>query len=196
MEAYIAALYFSYPASERMTVALPIIDAWLRDMYDPLQDFFYNYMSESAPIYTLSSQKLNARVETEYDQYNAAAGADLEGNIILLPASEMSRIDAAAQGMHPLLQMYCTTQERELRYDEEKYDTSLGLLWKMTALVDGIVLGEGTRAIRKVAKNVAAWEAAKKLGLTVSLLSVYEIMRSLGVKADSTSTGSLSFKAM
>jgi dsRNA-specific ribonuclease len=69
--------------------------------------------------------------------------------------------------MHTFLQMYCHTQDRKLRYDEEKYDTSLGLLWKMTVSVDGIELGEGTRATRKVAKNVAAWEAAKKLGLTV-----------------------------
>jgi hypothetical protein len=45
MEAYIAALYYSYPISDRMSVALPIIDAWLREMYDPLQDFFYTYMS-------------------------------------------------------------------------------------------------------------------------------------------------------
>jgi len=29
-------------------------------------------------------------------------------------------------------------------------------------------LGEATRAAKRDAKNVAAWEAAKKLGLTVS----------------------------
>jgi hypothetical protein len=48
MEAYIAGIYFAYPISERTSVALPIIDTWLREMYDPLFDFFYNHMSMSS----------------------------------------------------------------------------------------------------------------------------------------------------
>ena len=44
MEAYIAAIYFSYPAETRLTEALPVIDEWLREMYDPLYDFFFTYM--------------------------------------------------------------------------------------------------------------------------------------------------------
>jgi len=44
MEAYIAALYFSFPPHLRILQALPIIDGWLREMYEPLYDFFYNYM--------------------------------------------------------------------------------------------------------------------------------------------------------
>lgn len=44
VEAYIAALYFSFPVDKRMTEAMPMIDAWLRDMYEPLYDFFFMYM--------------------------------------------------------------------------------------------------------------------------------------------------------
>lgn len=44
VEAYIAALYFSSPADKRMTEALPMIDSWLREMYEPLYDFFFTYM--------------------------------------------------------------------------------------------------------------------------------------------------------
>jgi dsRNA-specific ribonuclease len=44
MEAYIAALYFSYPVEKRMTEGLGVIDRWLREMYEPLFDFFFNYM--------------------------------------------------------------------------------------------------------------------------------------------------------
>ena len=44
VEAYIAAIYFSYPVEKRMTEALKVIDGWLRDMYEPLYDFFLNHM--------------------------------------------------------------------------------------------------------------------------------------------------------
>lgn len=44
VEAYIAGLYFSYPIETRMTEGLVAIDSWLREMYDPLFDFFFNYM--------------------------------------------------------------------------------------------------------------------------------------------------------
>ena len=44
MEAYIAGVYFSYPPRERFTVALGVLDKWLREMYEPLYEFFYNHM--------------------------------------------------------------------------------------------------------------------------------------------------------
>jgi hypothetical protein len=44
VEAYIAAIYFSYPIEKRMTEGLKVIDEWLRDMYEPLYDFFLNHM--------------------------------------------------------------------------------------------------------------------------------------------------------
>jgi hypothetical protein len=44
VEAYIAALYFSCPAEKRMTEGLKIIDDWLREMYEPLYDFFLHHM--------------------------------------------------------------------------------------------------------------------------------------------------------
>lgn len=47
MEAYIAAIYFSFPVEKRMTEGLPVIDLWLREMYEPLYDFFFTYMSVS-----------------------------------------------------------------------------------------------------------------------------------------------------
>lgn len=44
MEAYIAALYFSFPIEERLGEGIRVIDAWLREMYEPLYEFFYDYM--------------------------------------------------------------------------------------------------------------------------------------------------------
>lgn len=44
MEAYIAALYFSFPVEDRLGEATRVIDSWLREMYEPLFDFFYDYM--------------------------------------------------------------------------------------------------------------------------------------------------------
>ena len=44
VEAYIAAIYFSYPVESRMTEGLKVIDTWLREMYEPLYDFFLNHM--------------------------------------------------------------------------------------------------------------------------------------------------------
>ena len=153
MEAYIAALYFSFPAHLRIIQALPVIDGWLREMYEPLYDFFYNYM------------------KTEYHQHHTAIGAGPDGQVIVLSDEQMARIDHASMGMAGLVQMYANKQERELRFEEERYETNLGLLYKMTCLVDGIELGEATRSSKKTAKNVASWEAAKKLGLTVRPIS-------------------------
>jgi hypothetical protein len=44
VEAYIAAIYFSYPTENRMTEGLKVIDNWLRSMYEPFYDFFLNHM--------------------------------------------------------------------------------------------------------------------------------------------------------
>jgi hypothetical protein len=144
MEAYIAALYFSFPPHLRILQALPIIDGWLREMYEPLYDFFYNYM------------------KTEHDQHHLASiGAGPDGRVIMLSEEQMTRIDRKALGMATLVQMYGNRQEREVRFEEERYETNVGLSFKMTCLVDGIELGEGTRSMRKNAKNAAGWEAAK-----------------------------------
>lgn len=80
----------------------------------------------------------------------------------------MARIDNAAMGMAPLVQMYATRHDRELRFEEERFYTNMGSLWRIKCTLDGIELGEATRANKRMAKNVAAWEGAKKLGLTVS----------------------------
>lgn len=82
----------------------------------------------------------------------------------------MVKIDQASLGMAALLKVYGDNQERKVEYKEERYDTNLGILWHMKVMVDGVELGEATRANRKTAKNVAAWEAAKALGLAVSLI--------------------------
>jgi len=78
-----------------------------------------------------------------------------------LSEEQMTRIDRKALGMATLVQMYGNRQEREVRFEEERYETNVGLSFKMTCLVDGIELGEGTRSMRKNAKNAAGWEAAK-----------------------------------
>lgn len=80
----------------------------------------------------------------------------------------MDRIDKASMGMAALVQMYATRQERELRFEEERFSTNMGSLWRVKCTIDGIELGEATRANKKMAKNVAGWEGAKKLGLTAS----------------------------
>ncbi|WVQ93851.1 hypothetical protein IAU59_000929 [Kwoniella sp. CBS 9459] len=148
LEAYIAALYFSFPIEERLSTGIKTIDTWLREMYEPLHDFFYNYMKK------------------EYEQHHSTVGATLDGRVEVQSEAEIARIDKASQGMAILVQMYCTNQDRELRWEDEKFETNVGSLWKMQCTVDGIELGEGVRPFKKAAKNVAAWEAAKKLGIT------------------------------
>jgi len=150
MEAYIAGIYFSYPPDQRISVAMPILEGWLREMYDPLFDFFYTYM------------------RNEHDQHQNAIGADQEGVIIVMDEDEVNRVNMAAMGMTPLVKMYAETYERELTWEEDKAETTIGPLFKVKCIVDGMELGEAMRASKKDAKNVAAWEAAKKLGLTVS----------------------------
>lgn len=80
----------------------------------------------------------------------------------------MKRIDDASTGMAALLKVYGNTHDRKVEYDDERYDTNLGILYRVTVRVDDVELGEATRANKKTAKNVAAWEAAKLLGLAVS----------------------------
>lgn len=150
MEAYIAGIYFSYPPDQRILTALPILDAWLREMYEPLYDFFATYM------------------KTEWDQHNAVGGLDDDGSAVILSEAEMAQIDKAATGMAPLVQMFAHKRERELRWDDETFETNMGVVWRVKCYIDGIELGEGMRANKKAAKNLASWEAAKKLGLSVS----------------------------
>lgn len=147
VEAYIAAVYVSHPVEDRFTIAVPIIDAWLRDMYDPLFDFFYTYMKR------------------EYDQHSNAVGADDDGNVIVMDEDEIARVDDLARGMFLLVQMHCDAVAREFRWEEDRYETSIGTLYRMRVMVDGMELGEATRAGKQQAKDVASWEAAKKLGL-------------------------------
>lgn len=147
MEAYIAAIYVSHAVEDRFNVALPIIDAWLREMYEPLYDFFYTYM------------------KLEHDQHSNAVGADEDGSVIVMDEDEIARIDGLARGMFLLVKMHCEAYERDLRWEEDRYETSIGTLYKMRIMVDGMELGEATRAGKIQAKDVAAWEAAKKLGL-------------------------------
>ncbi|WWD22380.1 hypothetical protein CI109_106871 [Kwoniella shandongensis] len=149
MEAYIAALYFSFPIDERITEGMQVIDSWLREMYEPLYDFFFDYM------------------KNEHDQHHMTIGATLDGHVQLQSDAEIARIDAASLGMAQLVQLYTAHQDRELRYEEERYETNIGALWKIKVTVDGIELGEAVRPVKKMAKNVAAWEAAKKLGLVI-----------------------------
>ncbi|WRT63661.1 uncharacterized protein IL334_000584 [Kwoniella shivajii] len=148
MEAYIAALYFSFPIEDRLGEGIQIIDNWLREMYEPLYDFFYNYMKK------------------EWEQHHSTVGSTIDGKVLLETDAEIARIDHASIGMSSLVSMYASNQDRELRWEEEKLETNIGILWKIKCTVDGIELGEAIRPFRKAAKNVAGWEAAKKLGLT------------------------------
>lgn len=150
MEAYIAGVYCSHPPDKRISVAMPLLESWLREMYDPLFDFFYTYM------------------KNEHDQHQNAVGADDKGVIIVMDEDEVNRVNSAATGMIPLVQLYAKTYEWELTWEEDRLETTIGTLFRIRCIVDGMELGEATRAAKRDAKNVAAWEAAKKLGLTVS----------------------------
>lgn len=77
----------------------------------------------------------------------------------------MARIDKASTGTASLLRVYGDKENRKVAYEEERYDTTLGILWAVKVSVDGVEIGQATRANKKTAKNVAAWEAAKALGL-------------------------------
>ncbi|KAK4688032.1 26S proteasome non-ATPase regulatory subunit 10, partial [Tremellales sp. Uapishka_1] len=148
VEAYIAALYFSFPPPERSTVAFRVIDEWLREMYEPLYEFFYKYMKK------------------EHDQHWNATGSTDDG--IILTDTQMKVVDNSALGMTELVRLYTAQYDRVLSYEDERFETNVGYLWKIKCLVDGIEMGEATRAVKAKAKNVASWEAAKKLGIAVS----------------------------
>ena len=152
MEAYIAALYFSFPSHLRIAQALPVLNGWLREMYEPLYDFFYHHM------------------KTEHDHHHASIGAGLDGQVILLDKEEKRKLDEASMGMSNLVMTKGASEGMQVLFEEKRFVTNIGLLYKITCSVDGIRLGEGTRSIKKVAKNAAAWEAAKKLGMLVDPL--------------------------
>lgn len=147
MEAYIAALYFSFPVATRAVQGWAVVDSWLREMYEPLYDFYYNYMKR------------------EYEQHHTATGAGADGVIISNP--EMAMEDAKSQGMAALLGMYCGKRGLPLVYHEDRLETNVGLLWKVKVEVAGTEMAEATRASKKMAKNVGAWNAAKALGIAV-----------------------------
>lgn len=153
LEAYIAGVYVSFPVSERNSKALGTITEWLREMYDPLYDFFYNFMKK------------------EHEQHQNAVGTDFEGNVIVMDPAEIAKVDEQARGMLLLLKMHVKAYERELRFEEQRHETSIGTLFQLKCLVDGMELGEATRAGRNQAREVAAWEAAKKLGLAAERVS-------------------------
>lgn len=155
-----------------------MLDEWLREMYEPLYDFFYTYMSvypSTSLLIFQRSVKLILKRKSEYDQHRTAIGQNPDGTVQTISDAKMARIDKASQGMAALLKAYGDTKDRKIVYDEDKYDTTLGLLWHMKVSVNGVMLGEATRADRRIAKNVAAWEAAKALGLAVSPVSRFTI---------------------
>lgn len=168
MEAYIAALYFSFPPATRAVQGWTAVDSWLREMYEPLYEFFYN------------------RMKSEYEQHHSATGAGADGVIINNP--EMAVEDAKSQGMAALLGMFCGKRGIPLAYREERLETNIGVLWKVKVDVAGTEMAEATRASKKVAKNVGAWTAARGLGITVCLLTV-----ALTNRNDSSSSPPLSF---
>lgn len=111
------------------------------------------------------------RRKAEYDQHRNAVGENEDGTVQTISDEEMARIDQVALGMAALVKVYGDTHDRKVHYAEDRFDTNLGILWRMKVSVDGIELGQATRANKKTAKNVAALEAARALGLAVSLVS-------------------------
>jgi ribonuclease-3 len=148
VEAYIAGVYFSFPADTRLTDGMACITSWLREMYDPLYDFFFQHM------------------RNEYHQHYSVIGTAYDGAVqVAASPEELDRLDAMAEGMALLVRMYGTSNERKIEYDSERFETSVGILWRMRCSVDGIEMGDATRSSRYRARNAAAWEAARKLGL-------------------------------
>jgi len=151
VEAYIAGVYFSFPPEKRMVDGIKCVTAWLREMYDPLYDFFLQHM------------------QNEYKQHYSVMGTAYDGTVqVAASPEELDKLDAIAEGMALLLKMYGTQRERKIEYESERFETSVGILWRMRCSVDGIEMGDATRSSRYRARNAAAWEAAKKLGLASS----------------------------
>lgn len=151
VEAYIAGVYFSFPPAARLTEGMACVTSWLREMYDPLYDFFYQHM------------------RNEYSQHYSVMGTAYDGTVqVAASPAELDRLDALAEGHALLLKMYGSREERKIEYESERYETSVGILWRIRCAVDGIEMGDATRSSRYRARNAAAWEAARKLGLAVS----------------------------
>jgi hypothetical protein len=106
--------------------------------------------------------------QADYDQHRTAIAGNPDGTVQTISNEEMARIDNASMGMAALVRVYGEKEDRLVKYEEERHDTNLGVLWSVKCVVDGIQLGEATRASKQTAKNVAAWHAAKRLGLVVS----------------------------
>lgn len=92
----------------------------------------------------------------------------LDGSTTVLTEEEMSRIDKASQGMANLLRMYCQRQDRQCRFEEDRFESHCGILWRLRCYVDEELAGVGMRTSKRMARNVAAWEACKRFELTVS----------------------------
>ncbi|KAL1405964.1 hypothetical protein Q8F55_007646 [Vanrija albida] len=148
-EAYVAAVLFSYPAESRFSTGLAVVSGWLREMYDPLFDFFYAHMAAEAAAH-------------------AAAVALAPDGVVLAAAdpAELDRVDALAEGMALLVGTWARSRARSASYAVARAETGAGALWSVTCLVDGVEMGSATRAVKNRARNAAAWEAAVKLGLT------------------------------
>ncbi|EIW73285.1 hypothetical protein TREMEDRAFT_59450 [Tremella mesenterica DSM 1558] len=144
VEAYIAALYFSAPPSPTArSKALEEISAWLKEMYEPLYDFFLRHMLG------------------QYERHQAVILSSAEMN-----ADELRRADDAAIGMSGLLLAYGARQGKLVEWEEKRRESHLGTIWEVGCKVDGEMMGHGTRSGRKSARNAAAWEGAKRLGLS------------------------------
>jgi hypothetical protein len=159
----IAGIYYSYPPTERFTTALPIIDTWLRAVYSPLIEHFYNTMSKfHRAIITMSR------------------GSPTSGNT--------SSSDVIAQNASILLKQACEKRGYGLEMTMSKVD-AMGLDELMVALPTRdkvlpsglpqwtmatvrVELGGGkevvvrcTRFFRRTAQDGAAYEAAVRLGI-------------------------------
>ncbi|ORX34640.1 ribonuclease III domain-containing protein [Kockovaella imperatae] len=147
MEAFIAAVYFSFPPEERFTRALPVLDGWLREMYDPLCDFFFEHM------------------KSEHEQHSRAVGVEPDGEVRFMEEEERTRIDKSSRGMLKFIKHHASLQGWKIEFHETVYETTVGMLYEYRCVVNGEDVGSGTRADKKMAKNVAALEAVKTLGL-------------------------------
>ncbi|WOO83567.1 Ribonuclease 3 [Vanrija pseudolonga] len=147
-EAYVAAVLFSYPPHARNT-GLAVLSGWLREMYDPLFDFFYAHMRREHAVHVAAVAAVDGLVHAASD-----------------PA-ELERIDAMSEGMALLVGTYARSRDRVASYEVVRSETNVGALWSVKCLIDGVEMGEATRAVKNRARNAAAWEAAVRLGLTV-----------------------------
>ena len=150
VEAYIAGVYFSYAPDLRVSHALPILDAWLRETWEPLYEHLYSIMKD------------------EHDMYYSALGLS-DGQ--LKTEEEQIRSDRSKEGMAMLVVAYGVQAGKTVGWEEEKVETKIGGLWRMSCVVDGTELGRATRAERKIAKDVSGWQAAEALGLAVSKIN-------------------------